>query len=279
MAAPAPLPALVLAGYDPAPLHTRPSAAPATLPGNTNLPGNTALTGHKALLELNGRPLVAYTLDALRGSPRVGAITVVGFERAQCDLGGGLSYLPNQPSLVENGLHGLRTIAAEIPEGTHVLVTGSDAPLLSAEAITWFVDACTPWSADLYLGVASQATIEARFPASKRTYLRLREGRFCSADLFLVRPAAVLNQEPLLRDLLARRKHPLDQVRRVGLGWILRLLAGRAGLGDADPAARRLAALSARAVPLPFAGAAMDVDKPFQLEIVRRALADDTPAP
>jgi hypothetical protein len=169
MAAPAPLPALVLAGYDPAPLHTRPSAAPATLPGNTNLPGNTALTGHKALLELNGRPLVAYTLDALRGSPRVGAITVVGFERAQCDLGGGLSYLPNQPSLVENGLHGLRTIAAEIPEGTHVLVTGSDAPLLSAEAITWFVDACTPWSADLYLGVASQATIEARFPASKRT--------------------------------------------------------------------------------------------------------------
>ena len=48
------------------------------------------MPAHKALLPLNGRPLVAYTVDALRSSSRVGSMTLVGFDPSECDLGNDL---------------------------------------------------------------------------------------------------------------------------------------------------------------------------------------------
>ncbi|MGL4651583.1 MAG: hypothetical protein ACRC1H_19405, partial [Caldilineaceae bacterium] len=59
----------------------------------------------------------------------------------------------------------------------------------------------------------------------------------------------------------------------VGVGWLLRALLGRVHPNDLRGAAERLAGIQMRPIILPFAGAAMDVDKPFQLEIVRHALS------
>jgi len=256
----APLPVLVMAGHDPA-----------------NARGmrlrDAGLHPHKALTELAGRPLIAHVVDALRRCPRAGTITLAGMQHNDCDFGSesgsNLCYLPNQPSLLENVLAGLRAVAAMEPLASHVLITGSDAPLLSAEAVTWFVDGCGARTADLYMAIVERRVVEAFFPGSGRTYLRTRSGAFCSGDLFLVRPAAVLANEALLHRLLAARKSPLRIVQSVGAGWALRFLLGRIEPDDLQVAARRLLGLHARPVILPFAGAAMDVDKPFQLELVR----------
>ncbi len=254
-----PLPALVAAGYDPRPSRTRPRP--------------DALPAQKALLEVGGRPLVAHVAEALRNSPRVASVTVIGLAQRECNLGDDVVYLPNQPSMLENLLAGLSEITRRAPAATHVLVTGSDAPLLSAEAVTWFVDACQERTADFYMAIVARATVDARFPNNQRTWLKTRAGGFCSGDLFLMRPAAVLAQQERLRELMARRKQPARLVQTVGMGWLLRYLLGRVHPDDLHTVAARLTGLQVRPVILPFAGAAMDVDKAEQLALVRAAYA------
>jgi molybdopterin-guanine dinucleotide biosynthesis protein A len=254
-----PVSALVLAGYDPA--HASGGGG-----------ASTSLGGHKALLEVAGRPMVAHVVEALERSPRVADITVAGIERSSLDLGSHLHYLPNRPTLLQNGLDGLRALLQRRPRTTHVLVTGSDTPLLTDAAVTWFIDGCGRRSADLYVALAERWRVEALFPSSRRTYMPTRVGPLCSADLFLVRPDVMLRHEALLQRLLSRRKSSLGLVRAVGWGWLLRLVLGRLHPDDLRLAAMRLAGVQMRPVLLPFAGAAMDVDKPFQMEMVRAFL-------
>lgn len=259
-----PVPALVMAGYD----AGRRSGLRAL-----RRPPTGAMPAHKALLPLNGRPLVAYTVDALRSSPRVGSMTLVGFDPSECDLGNDLYFLPNRSSLLENVMAGLRAVWAREPQAPHVLVTGSDAPLLTPEAITWFVDACGARTADLYMAIVARETVLASFPEARRTWLRTRAGAFCSADLFLARPQAMLAQQARLRRLLNRRKSPAALVQTVGLRWLLRFLLGRVHPDDLRTAARQVAGVEMRPVILPFAAAAMDIDRPDHLAPVQVALA------
>jgi hypothetical protein len=60
-----------------------------------------------------------------------------------------------------------------------------------------------------------------------------------------------------------------------------RLLTRRLSLAEAERRAQKIFEVRARAVPCPYAEVGMDVDKPFQLEIVRAELearADGTAA-
>lgn len=255
---PAPLPVLLMAGYETGPPRARRSEA---------------LPAPKALIDVAGRPMICRVVDALRASPRVGAMTVAGLEQKQIDLGDDLHYLPNLPSIVENAFAGLRSIAERLPAAEHALIVNCDVPLLSAEAVTWFVDACGAHSADLYLAIAARTTVEAHFPQSRRTWTHTRAGDFCSADLMLVRPQVMLAQEAHIRSLLDQRKSPLGLARAVGVGWLLRMLLGRIHPDDLRTAGQQWAGLEARPVILPFAGAAMDVDKPWHLETARAWLA------
>lgn len=262
----APLPALVIAGFDPQPRPPRRARS-------AHAPSPQTLPVHKALLQLEGRPLIAHVIDALHACPRVAAVTVAGVGRDACNLGEAVRQLPNQPTLLQNLLGGLDAVAAHTPEASHVLLAVGDAPLLSAAAVTWFVDACQARTADGYMAIVERATLEARFPNSGRTWLRTRAGAFCSGDLFVVRPAALLAQQERLRALLARRKQPLALVQTVGVGWLLRFLLGRVHPHDLHTVAAQFTGLQVRPIILPFAGPAMDVDKPHQLEQVRAAHA------
>ena len=71
----------------------------------------------------------------------------------------------------------------------------------------------------------------------------------------------------------ADRKRPWRIVRRLGLGTLLRYLSGRLTLVEAIAHLGRLAGLDAAAVASPFGLAAVDVDKPADLDLVRTLIA------
>ena len=59
----------------------------------------------------------------------------------------------------------------------------------------------------------------------------------------------------------------------LGIGWVFRLVLGLLHLDAVVEGVERYANITGKAVILPFADAAMDVDKPFQLAMVRNASA------
>ena len=233
---------------------------------------------HKALIPLGGRPMVSYVVDALRQCERVDQIVIVGMsEDDGLNLDVAVEYLPDQGGMLDNAMHAFAHVKQTQESGRHALLVTADAPLLRGEMIDWFLDACTPLDHDLYWAIVEQATMEQAFPVSRRTYLRLDEGRFCSGDLYVIRIDAALQYGGPLRELLESRKNVLRQVRLLGFGILLRYLFRRLRMQDVRDVASRLVNMDGTPLIVPFAEMGMDIDKPHQYQQVvdyMRAHAD-----
>ena len=243
--------AIVLAGYDP--------DRPDPLVEQSGEP-------HKVLLRLAGKPMIEYVVKALASSERVGRIVIVGvdpIDGLDCDRE--LHYLPNLNSLFDNAYSGVTLCASWQDPERQILLTSGDIPLLTGEQTTWFIDACQPYDKDAYIGAVEKSVMERTFPESRRTYVRLVEGRFCNGGLYLARLEAALRRQGMIRDLVDNRKNVFRQIRMLGLPALLKFVFHRLQMDDLVKITQRILQLEVAPIYLPFAESGMDVDKPHQL--------------
>ncbi len=228
----------------------------------------------KGLLPIAGRPMLAYVVDALAGSRYVCAVIVVGLPpEARPALSVPVTYLPPHGDLIQNAEAGIAYALRTFPDLTGVLVSSADIPLLTAQIVDRFVEECLQTDHDIYYSIVERSVMEGRFPTSRRSYVRLAEGEFAGGDLFLVRAGARMADPELWRRVTNARKSALNQARLIGGPWaVLKLLLGRMSLAEAERRAGRALQIRGRAVVSPDPEVGMDVDKPFQLEIVQSVL-------
>ncbi|HEY0269487.1 MAG TPA: NTP transferase domain-containing protein, partial [Sphingomonas sp.] len=141
-----------------------------------------------------------------------------------------------------------------------VLVTTADHPLLSVEMLESFVAA--GGDEDVAVAMVERATILARYPETKRTWLRFRDGAWSGANLFTLRGPAAARALDLWSEVEQNRKRPLKLFWRFGPLFTLRALTRSIGLGDAVARIGRRFGVKARLIPLDYAEAEIDVDKP-----------------
>jgi len=235
----------------------------------------------KGLIPLAGRPMLAYVVEALAGSRYIQRIYVVGLPpEHRLPLPVSVTHIPPQGDLIANAEAGIRQAFTQHPYLTGVLVSSADIPLLTTAMVDRFVEECLKTDHDLYYGVVERRVMEHRFPASRRTYVRLADGEFAGGDLFLVRPGVATMNKELWRRLSSARKSPFRQARMIGGVWhILKLLLGRMSLEEGEQRASQALGIRGRAVVCPYPEVGMDVDKPFQLEIARAELEARVRAP
>ena len=218
---------------------------------------------HKALILLKGRTLLERVLSAL-GAAGVARIAVSASDpqvsAVAAGLGAEVLAAESGPSL--SALRGVEAL------GTPVLLTTSDHALLQADWIVRFL-ADAPEDADVCVLLARREVVEAAAPGTKRTYLKFADGDWSGCNLFLLRNPRALAVIELWRSIEADRKRPWRIVRRLGLVTLVRYLAGRVTLAEALQRLSRLCGAKVVAVPSPFGLAAVDVDKPADLDLVR----------
>ncbi len=227
----------------------------------------------KSLAPLAGRPMVWHVVHALRAVPAVRDIFIVGISPDEgVDLGIPVTFIPNQPGLLDNVYAGFDAVQRQHPDATFAMIASADIPLLTPEIVQWFIAACAPDQHDLYYSLVPRSVMETAFPASKRSYARFREGPHCGGDLFMVRLAAAHRSEDLVRAALERRKNVWRQAMLMGIGTLIKFAIGRLTLADAERVASRMFQIRGKIVVSPFAAIGMDVDKPFQYDIVRQQM-------
>jgi hypothetical protein len=141
--------------------------------------------------------------------------------------------------------------------------------LLQAEWVAQFL-ADAPADADVCVLLARREVVEAAAPGTQRTYLKFAEAEWSGCNLFLLRTPRGLAVIQLWRSIEADRKRPWRIIRRLGPITLLRYLAGRLTLAEALQRLGRLCDARLAAVASPFGLAAVDVDKPADLDLVRR---------
>lgn len=222
---------------------------------------------HKALIELDGQPLLARVAQALReaGATQIAvSVSDDSVRAAATALGLTVLTAASGPShSVRDGIEAL---------GTPLLVTTADHALLDPEWVIRFL-ADVPANADVAALLARQDVIEAAAPGTKRTYLRFADGAWSGCNLFHFATPRSVAALDLWAQVEADRKRPWRIVRRLGVGTLLRYMSGRLTLVAALAHLGRLAGLNAAAVASPFGLAAVDVDKPADLDLVRDLIA------
>jgi hypothetical protein len=161
----------------------------------------------------------------------------------------------------------------EVPDALPLLITTADHPLLSPPMVERFCAAARASGAALVAGLAEARVIRAAYPETRRTWLRFADGAYSGANLFALLGPEGRRAVAFWRRVEQERKRPWRLVRAFGLRPLVAYLLGRLSLDDAM--ARASAVLGARvaAVQLPFAEAAIDVDRPADLALVETILS------
>lgn len=238
----------------------------------------SAAVSCKALAPVAGRPMVLRVLDALGHARQVGPRILVGPARAAvaqdaelCALvdSGQVQWLSPQASPSSSAFSALQSL----PDDAPVLVTTADHALLSAAMVDHFCAAARRSGRDVVAAVARHDLVAEAFPGTRRTVTRLRDGGYCGCNMFaFLTPQARLAAD-FWRKVEKERKKPLRVVKVMGWMAVLRYLCGRLTLDQALARLSKRMHLRVGAVQMPFAEAAVDVDKVEDMELVEAILA------
>jgi molybdopterin-guanine dinucleotide biosynthesis protein A len=230
--------------------------------------------GSKALIDVAGKPMVQWVLDALGNSSKVKNVIVIGASpKSGLTCSKPIHYISNQGRMLANIVAGVNKSLELNKKSEYVLIVSSDIPALKGEMVDWLVETSMQTKDDLYYGICPREVMEARYPNSKRTYTKLKDMEVCGADMSVIHVSMATEHLDLWEQLIGTRKSPLKQAAAIGFDILFKLAIRQIGLQELVEKASARIGIKGRAIIWSQAEPCMDVDKPHQLEIMRADLA------
>jgi len=225
---------------------------------------------NKCAIPIGGVAMLRRVHDALTASGLFNRIAVSIEDAAIADavLGKSARILAPAASAPASVIAALASGAVRYP----VLVTTGDHALLTPPMLAHFCAESEKSGADFTVGLARAETILAAYPQSIRTFFRLGNDRVSGCNLFAVFNARGLALLERWQYLEQARKRPWRLVAAFGPLALLRFALGRLSLDAAFALVSARLSLTVKPVLMPFAEAAIDVDKPADKELAEQIL-------
>lgn len=229
----------------------------------------------KALIPVGGEPMLGRVARTLLQVEQIERLVVLAQEPQRL-LSGSLAWMAAEPRIGtaaggEGISSSIKTVAGTAAAPLPLLIVTADHALLTAEMVASFLDGAA--GADVAVAVVERATVEAAHPETRRTWLRFGDGDFSGANLFALGTPAASRALDVWSEVERDRKKAVRLLFHFGPLLALRALTRTIGFDAALAKAGRRLGLTVKAVRLPFAEAAIDVDKPADLELAEQILA------
>lgn len=252
---------------------------------NTGKLKEASPAAYEAFIEIAGRPMVDYVVQTLLACPSIGRIAIAGPQeelgRLYRDRAGShrLILAPGGETLAQTGINAIQALQ---PKGL-VLAATSDIPLLTPPAVEDFISQCQKlrrqMQGNLFYAVVPREDNEALYPGVKRTYVNLRGLTVTGGNIFLLDPEIIPRALAAGEELIALRKEPFKMAQKVGIGFIIKFILRLASLQEAEQKFSGLLGVRGRAVISHYPEIGIDVDKPSDLELAIKALAQPSSTP
>jgi len=227
----------------------------------------------KALIDVAGKPMIQWVLDALGDAKHVDNVIVIGLSpKSNITCKKPMHFISNQGRMLSNIVAGVTKSLELNKKNEYVLVVSSDIPTVKPEMMDWLVERSQETQDDLYYGVCPRDVMETRFSGSKRTYTKLKGIELCGADMHVTHVRMATEHLDMWEQLIGNRKNPLKQASIIGLGIFFQVFTKSITLDELVAKISSRIGIKGRAIPFPFAEPCMDVDKPHQLEMLREDL-------
>jgi len=230
----------------------------------------------KALLDIAGRPMIQWVLDAISEAKSLDEVAVVGLDgNVKLSCSKPLTILPNQGSLIGNIRAGVGYILGKNP-GTEVVMTvSSDIPLVPGELFDWFIEKTQKTHHEFYTNMVTRQVLETRFPGVRRRVNRVGNLEVRgAADVSILQPKVIIQANGAAERLESAHGNLWRQLNFIGFDTMFLLMLRRL---DLDAFIKRLGkkhGVDLHPVICPYAEIAMDVDEPGHLEIMQRELSE-----
>jgi GTP:adenosylcobinamide-phosphate guanylyltransferase len=225
----------------------------------------------KAMLDIAGKAMIQWVLDALSASKKVDNVIVIGLgDKTSVTCAKPLHFLPSQGRMLANIVAGVSKSLELDPQAEYVLIVSSDIPALTGEMVDWLVDEIEKTPADIYYGAIPREVMEKRYPDSRRTWMHLKGMDVCGADINAAHVTMATEHLEIWEELIGNRKSPLKQASIIGFDTLFWLFLRQLTMQDLVERASKRIGVRGRGLVWPWAEAGMDVDKPHQLEIMRQ---------
>lgn len=221
----------------------------------------------KALVEIHGKPMIQYVVEALQASERVEKIIVAipaeaGFQMEGVEI---LEPKESPAKTVE--------AAYELIGESNLLVATADHPLLNKEMLIEFVEEAALTRKDAVAGLAPLPVVMGAYPETKRTGLRFKDESYSGCNLFFLQGSRASNIIRFWQKLEDKRKSPWKMAKQVGFGVLIKYALNQLTLENAIEDLSRKAGCYLGVVMMSQAEAAIDVDKVEDLKLVTKILA------
>lgn len=232
---------------------------------------------HKCLIEVAGTPMLARVCAALRAAEEIGDI-VISIDAPQLlETASGFETLlaDERVKIVQSAQRPADSVEAAITASHHrfpYLVTTADHALLTPAMVSHFCRHSGTGNADVTAGIAMGEMIRKAYPDAIRTFIRFADGDVSGCNMYALMDPRARAAVRFWRHIDRERKSPLRFVRAFGPVALFKYLTGRLTLDDGFARASHLIGVSATAIDMPFAEAAIDVDKPADLDLAEAIL-------
>ena len=186
----------------------------------------------KAVVPIDGKPLIAHTIEAVAAARHVGPIRVVAHETeeiaavpliAKLRDTGRLSFVEGRHNLVDSVMAGAE--GADFP----IMLTTADNVLVTGEGYDAFIAAARASGAGAAAALARKEDVQAADPQGQSRFYRFRDGEFSNCNTYWIGGPEALSAAEIFRNGGQFVKYPVRIARAFG---IMNLLRFKLGNGD-----------------------------------------------
>lgn len=213
----------------------------------------------KAFIKINGKYMISYVIEALRGSGQIEKIAVVGdskkLKEKQIE---GIDIIVEQSgNIMDNVISGIQPFIND----RRILILTCDIPMLTKEAVSDFIAQSEATGADLCYPIVKKEDNERKFPDAKRTYARIKEGTFTGGNIFYANPAIIGELVDSAKQFVAFRKKPWKLGRLLGIKILFLFALGRISIPQLEEKVSELFNIKAKAIISVYPEIGNDIDK------------------
>lgn len=224
----------------------------------------------KGLAPVAGMPMIEWVVRALREARTVQDIVVV--VPTDDGLGSWTELVDrlviSDANFIDNAIAGCQACDAS----RHVLGATGDLPALTPAAIDDFVTRSLESGAEFTYPLVRSSDMEAQFPGSQRTYVKVAGGEVTGGNMMVLAPDLVRRNREIGQRLFDTRKSPVAMARVIGVPFIFKYVTGRLRVDDVERKMGQLLNAKCAAVYTSHASIGADVDKPIDVVVAERVL-------
>jgi molybdopterin-guanine dinucleotide biosynthesis protein A len=229
----------------------------------------------KAQVTVAGEAMLSRVAKTLLAVPGISRIVVMAQE-PEALFTGDCAWLADEPRIATAvSTSGIATSVAAVAGGDRapwpVLVTTADHPLMTVAMVEAVMAGLG--DTDVGVGVVGARVLLAAYPDNKRTWLRFRGEAWTGTNLFAFGGDRAKHALAAWSAVEHDRKKALKLLWHFGPLLALRAATRTITLAGALAQAGRRLGCTVRPIPLPFAEAGIDVDKPSDHRLAEQILA------